>query len=330
MKPQNLCGFYKIRTGFEFRFMASMSLFILSMEAHAGTNVKSQFSHFAGGFVLTLLLMYVVGLLIHKYKPKALVIGIWISMIFVLIDQALDFMERGKFLGQVIDFLSHAAGTFLAGYMMRNKGAQLSGGMDNQHQTVLNDALLIGKGTKRKCYQHPDDPMLCIKVSSGKGLRSAKRETRYLKLLHRRGKSVSQIADYKGVARTNIGDGDVFEMVRDYDGSVSKNIEHYLRLGDATITAKILDAIEALRRYLLTESILFSDLSLANILVKVSENGDYKLIIIDGVGDNNHIQFLEYQRWLGVKRCIRKWAGFVRNVERKFPQVAKEIRPFVS
>jgi serine/threonine protein kinase len=193
----------------------------------------------------------------------------------------------------------------------------------------LNDDLLLGEGTKRKCFAHPDDPGLCIKISSERGRRSAKREIRYLKLLRRRGKSLAQIADYKGAIQTNIGAGDLYELVRDCDGRVSRSIRHYLSLGDDDITERVVGAIEGLRCYLNRNLILFSDIRPDNLLVRRECNGVLRLIIIDGVGDNNQIQFIEYFRFLGIRKCMRKWDAFILRVAKEYPGVAKQIKPFI-
>lgn len=194
----------------------------------------------------------------------------------------------------------------------------------------LNEDLFLGEGTKRKCFAHPDNPDLCIKVSSDRGRRSAQREVRYLKLLHRRGKSLAQIADFKGTIQTNIGTGNLYEIVRDCDGQISKSIGHYLMLGDNEITSRIIMAIEDLRVYLARDLILFSDIRPENVLAKKECNGQLRLIIIDGIGDNNHIQFIEYIRPLGLRKCTKKWNAFISSISKTFPLVAKEIRPFVS
>ncbi len=45
--------------------------------------------------------------------------------------------------------------------------------------TTLNDDLFIGEGMGRKCYIHPDDKDLCIKIPSKRGKRSSQREINY-------------------------------------------------------------------------------------------------------------------------------------------------------
>ncbi len=197
----------------------------------------------------------------------------------------------------------------------------------NTHIT-LNEHLLIGEGRNRKCYLHPKDLNLCIKVSSKRGLRSAKREINYFKRLHKRGKSFAMIADYMGEIQTSEGRGDLYQLIRDHDGSISKNLEYYLSLQNASITATMIMLIDNLRKYLIEEYILISDLDLDNILVQKDVFGNFKLLVIDGIGDNNQIPLLEYIKPLGMKRSARKWSFFKTLVAKDFPDVAKEMKEF--
>lgn len=194
----------------------------------------------------------------------------------------------------------------------------------------LSDELLLGQGTKRRCYVYPDEPSLCIKITSERGKRSANREIRYLNRLRRRGVSMAQIGDFRGRVQTNLGLGELYQLVRDYDGRVSGSMRHYLRLGDDEVTETIVAAIEELRVYLVQNEILFSDLKVDNLLAKKGCDGSLRLVIIDGVGDNNQIPFLEYFQPLRVRQCMKKWDAFISDVAMWFPQVGKCIEPFVD
>lgn len=201
--------------------------------------------------------------------------------------------------------------------------------MQNQKKIItLNNDLFIGEGMGRKCYTHPFEKNLCVKIPSKRGQRSSQREIDYLHRLHARDKSFDMIADFKGEVETNFGKGNLYELVRDYDGSISKNLEYYLSLNDKNITSKMVVLIENLRVYLKKEYILFSDLDMDNILVKKANESDYKLIIIDGIGDNNQIPLLEYIKPLGLKRCYKKWDVFKARIGKKFPDIVKSIKNF--
>jgi hypothetical protein len=90
----------------------------------------------------------------------------------------------------------------------------------------------------------------------------------------------------------------------------------------------MLQLIEDLRVYLKNEYILFSDLDMDNILIKKESDNGYKLIVIDGIGDNNQIPLLEYIKPLGMKRCARKWNLFKERIAKPFPDLRDKIRSF--
>lgn len=199
---------------------------------------------------------------------------------------------------------------------------------NKKSQIILNDDLFIGEGMGRKCYIHPENNNLCIKIASPRGKRSSEREKSYFKRLHWYGKSFEHIADYKGSIDTNNGSGDLYELVRDYDGNISKNLEYYFDMNDKKITSKMLGLIEDLRVYLKEQYILFSDLDMDNMLVQKIDEKSWKLVMIDGVGDNNQIPLLEFIKPLGIKRNAKKWDLFKIRIGKKFPNITKSIKNF--
>lgn len=194
----------------------------------------------------------------------------------------------------------------------------------------IDKTLFIGEGRNRKCYIHPNDNDLCIKISSKKGSRSSNRERRYFKRLHFFGKNMSMISDYKGRIKTDLGNGDMFELIRDSDGSISKSLKYYLNLNDDTINKQLISQIEQLRLYLINEYILISDLGSENILLQKDSHNNLTLKVIDGIGDNNQVPFLEFIKPLGLKRSAKKWDILISEITTTSPNVAKKIKPFVS
>ena len=94
-------------------------------------------------------------------------------------------------------------------------------------QIELNNELLIGKGTRRSCYQHPDDASLCIKISTGtpNGIKQQNRESHYYRAMEKRGVDFRHLARYEGSIETNLGTGHLYECIKDHDGSYSKSIK---------------------------------------------------------------------------------------------------------
>jgi hypothetical protein len=192
----------------------------------------------------------------------------------------------------------------------------------------LDETLFIGEGRNRKCYIHPNDTNLCIKIPTPRGERSANRERRYFKRLHLYSKNMEMISDYKGGVKTDLGNGDIFELIRDSDGNISKNLKYYLELDLDIINKQIIEQIELLRVYLKTEYILISDLGLDNILLQKDGNEKLRLRVIDGIGDNNQVPFLEFVKPLGLKRSAKKWELFKAVIAKISLDIAIKIKSF--
>lgn len=205
--------------------------------------------------------------------------------------------------------------------------------MENKESDLitLNDSLLIGEGGSRNCYVHPDDENLCIKTIKKKSdQRSVDREVGYFKRMKKREQSFKMIAKYYHSVQTSEGRGEVYELVRDYNGEISKDLKYYLDLKDKNINQKIIKLIEDLRVYLKNENIRFSDLCSHNVLLKKVDENNYEMVVIDGIGDNNQIPLLEYVSFLGIKRSMRKWEKFRLELVNEFGCKEKDINHFIK
>lgn len=99
-------------------------LVVISSIASASNGIKSELSHFAGGLVMTALIAFIVFKYFPKYKTKSILIGFAVSIIFVFIDQSIDYIKDGKFFDQLLDFTVHAIGSAISafiGYMIIKK-----------------------------------------------------------------------------------------------------------------------------------------------------------------------------------------------------------------
>ena len=189
--------------------------------------------------------------------------------------------------------------------------------------------LFMGEGGSRECYIHPDDPNLCIKTTKNKKYqRSVNRETRYFKKLQKQNKSFQMISKYYGSVKTDRGEGEVFELVRDYDGKISQNLKYYFDLKDKTVEKKIVEQIEALRVYLRKERILFSDLCFHNVLAKKIDPEHFELVVIDGIGHNQQIPIHEYAHAFADKRLDKKWEKFRVELIRDFGCKEEDVKHF--
>lgn len=174
----------------------------------------------------------------------------------------------------------------------------------------------IGNGTNRACYQHPDDESKCVKVTISDDFTESNREKKYYTLLERRGISWEMVARYYGTVETDMGEGLVFDLIRDADGTVSKPLVHYF--ATESLTAELEDPIgkfHALKHYLVEQKIIVKDLGIYNILYQKlgSENDGGKFMIIDGVTNNDFLPFATYIDYFAVKKIQRRWERFAQK-----------------
>jgi hypothetical protein len=171
----------------------------------------------------------------------------------------------------------------------------------------LSEDLLIGTGRRRRCFQHPDDPGKCVKVSYRIGEREmgSKREEAYYRKYERRGCSLQHLAKFYGTVETNQGLGYVFELVRDADGSISPSLGELVRGGVPVDELK--NELVELRDYMFTEGVIAGDFNQGNILVQQQEGGRRKLVIIDGLGNSDFVKVADYLKPFRDRKLRRKW-----------------------
>ena len=186
----------------------------------------------------------------------------------------------------------------------------------------LSDSDIVGIGTNRACYKHPYDINKCIKVTISGDYRESNKEKKYYTFLNKRKVSFDFVAQYYGVVETDLGEGLVFELITDYTGKVSKPISFYFNADDDSdqlliITKKLIE----LKKYLIKEKIIVKDLSFVNILYQKLENTENRLVIIDGVINNEFFPLSTYVDYFTIKKINRRWDFFIKKISRKYPKV---------
>lgn len=179
----------------------------------------------------------------------------------------------------------------------------------------LNDNLLIGNGSERSCYLHPDDRNICIKIVRTPNKRAKARTNRELKyaIKYKRAKiPLDVIPTYLGEVETNLGDGHQFSVVRDFDGNISSPLVTYIsnNVFDSVILQKIILTYYAF----LQSKALVSDLHPSNILLQKIDDYDFKLMIIDGFGNSDFIKICDYVPLFFRRKLIRKFKRMLINL----------------
>ncbi|MBT0721614.1 YrbL family protein [Rosenbergiella collisarenosi] len=194
--------------------------------------------------------------------------------------------------------------------------------MTSAHPSLnLSDELLIAKGRHRACYQHPTNAELCIKVhlNAHDDLETI-REVRYFKWLHRGHEKLAGIADYCGKVSTNLGTGYVYELVKDYDGQVSKTLEHYLKNLDDTLlqAIDISSAYREFKRALQRQYISMMNLKTYNIVFRKESETKGHFYLVDNLGSANLLPLSYFFKSIASRMLRRKFLRFESLVAERY------------
>lgn len=179
----------------------------------------------------------------------------------------------------------------------------------------IDTSAVIGRGSHRVCYQHPSDENLCIKIDFATQTKASIREKQYYALLASRQYSWRLIPKYYGVHQTNLGLGDVFDLIRDHNGSVSKTLSHYLFQATNFAQATGSNADQLIPAFCKFKARLYFDalsthkLHPDNIAVR-DDNGSYTFVLIDDLGNSEFLPISNYLHYFAAKKVARKWARF--------------------
>ena len=187
---------------------------------------------------------------------------------------------------------------------------------------TLESSSLIGRGLRRECYFHPGDENKCVKVVVAGDHRETVREQSCYRLLENRAISWKMLARFYGNAETNRGPGAVFELIRDYNGEVSKTLEHYIAAENSTdINYQDLSrALPVLKQYLLKWKIVTMDIKPQNIVYKKINESEGALVVIDNIGNSDFIPICNYVGFMARQKIRRKWQYFEDSLAKDYTQ----------
>ncbi|MCA0153532.1 YrbL family protein [Winogradskyella vincentii] len=184
----------------------------------------------------------------------------------------------------------------------------------------------IGEGEIRFCYEHPENLNLCIKIPRPETTREyTNKELLYFKKLSRRNTSKYQYpfySDFHGEVDTNLGLGQVFDLVRDETtGDISKTLEYYLLKSNEIADERLKSALDDLRQHMIKYKVFTRDLRARNICCKLNKDDSVELIIIDGIGHRDFFPFADRFHYFSKKKVDRtftKWHFDSLEDQRKF------------
>lgn len=179
----------------------------------------------------------------------------------------------------------------------------------------LSEKYYIGEGKQRQCYQHPEIPELCVKVTvkaTSKRRDQSLRELIYYKLLEKRGVSWDRIAKCYGWIQTNLGRGLVFELIRDKKNQPLPNLEEQLKANNID-KEEVSHELKSLKKWIIRSSIIVADLRPANIVYNPDRPKGKRLILVDGVSNRNLFKLASHIPCMARNKMKRTWKRFCKK-----------------
>lgn len=197
---------------------------------------------------------------------------------------------------------------------------------------IIEESVRVGKGVERSCYVHKDYPGKVFKVSEEAGSRQSLREIAYFKFLKRKKVPFTYLPEFYGSFRQDgkvvivqqkiAGKGDDQEI-----GGVTF-AEYLKEAPDAELLkqrySELQNYIDELGSYLTRFNILLTDVNPYN-FVLISEGGEKKFYIVDGLGCTEFIPLSNLFPFLGRKKIIRYMARLRKKVDKYFLERAASL-----
>lgn len=179
----------------------------------------------------------------------------------------------------------------------------------------------IGMGKERMCFVHPEDPRLAIKIAREKVSEQSKREIKFYRKLQKRDDvEYKHIPRFHGLCETNKGQGIVVDLIRNYDGEISRPLNWYL--AQSFPIEEFEPRLEELKQSFLKNLIIFNhDMTIGNLLVQRTSSSKFRMVAIDGLGDVVAFDWLDRFPSLVKRKINRRWERFIARVYR-----SREVR----
>jgi hypothetical protein len=176
----------------------------------------------------------------------------------------------------------------------------------------LNSDYFIKEGIRQKCYAHPYDERLCIKIA--KPNIENKRLFNEIKYWSRYSKKKIKARDYPFFSRyygrldTNLGTGHIFDLVRDETtGECSKTLDYYLLNAHGLFSDRVLEiAFEKLIHLMSRYKVIANDIKPENICCRILKNQAVELVLVDGVGHRDFIPLVDWSSFFARKKIQRR------------------------
>ncbi len=176
---------------------------------------------------------------------------------------------------------------------------------------------ILGRGTNKIVYYHPEDRNKCIKFSlDSSDETDIHYELKFRKICKGRVERSTLLTKYYGTAETNLGTGYVFELVRDYDGQLSETFLDLLLREKAS--PAVYKALAVLKEKLFEELIITYKLFPDNFMIQRISETESRIRIIDGIGMHVLLPLPYYSETVAKRREKRIWEDFMKRLREEY------------
>lgn len=220
--------------------------------------------------------------------------------------------------------------------------------MDNNHKNLLklSSNLFLKDGATRSVYRHPLDNNKCVKVLKDVKIKDFKSFKKFLRL-HLLGfdPNKNELQNYRKISNTgigkflpkfdlelvdtNFGKGLVCEVVKDFDGNISKCIHKYInekQVSDLEIEKQLGEFFAIL----LKSDVFFYDFNLNNFMIRLKRNNEViqkQLVYSDIKSLNEAKSLIKVERifkFLARNKLRRRVRQFYKVMNLRIPVKLKE------
>jgi hypothetical protein len=194
----------------------------------------------------------------------------------------------------------------------------------------------FGRGGKRECYVHPDDPLRCVKVNRvgyepatlwkrASWFRRWRKSEEQFDKNYRDWEVLDRLeaerdpAIWKHLPRcygwveTDLGRGLMIELIRDPDGQISRSFKDYL--WNSGYDERARKAVDEFAAYWDAFPIPTRTLVLYNFAAQIQPDNSLRLVFIDGMGDTEFLPLGRISQTLARWKSARKLRDMRQRIE---------------
>ena len=194
---------------------------------------------------------------------------------------------------------------------------------------ILKNIEPIAANGPRACYLHPEDEDKVIKIvrmqtTSRKKQTNWQEWQHYQYLLKQHGK-LDLINECYGFITTDLGEGLVWQCVRDRNGEISSTITNIMKSPDGYDLKKVARVLDRFCMSLIEKNIQLFDLNPSNVMICVCSDGSYRAVSADIKGRYANYEFIPISTYIPFfsrrklkrrcKKLMDRFGDFLRKKE---------------